>query len=221
MSKLPSTRQLADMAVVLCALTVTALLVKREFFSEPEASPGTRQPSVVENWRTYDTGGRILHSADSTAVRVIEFSDFQCPYCASMHAALDSAAVANPGSFQVRYRHFPLTSIHPFALPAAIASECAGRQGAFKGYHDALFATQAQIGVTPWTEFATRAGVRDTLEFKRCLSDPGARDAVTTDIKAATELKLTGTPALLIEDQLVPGAIDAATLEALLRARAR
>jgi Thioredoxin len=82
---------------------------------------------------------------DSNApVTVIEYADFQCPYCQQMHAALQTAV--QEGRIRWVYRHFPLSSIHPLAFKEAEAAECAGAQGKFWEYADALFATQARLG---------------------------------------------------------------------------
>lgn len=215
MIKLPSLRQAADLTLTLCALTIVALLAKREFIDTAGPGASAREPSRVENWRDYDVGGSILHEGDSAAVRIIEFSDFQCPYCAVMHSALDSVIARMPGKITVRYRHFPLVEIHPSALAAAIGAACAEQQGRFKPFHDALFTAQAQIGIRPWTEFARIAGIPDTTAFRTCMSDSASRQLVETDVSAATALQLTGTPALLIEGQLISGAVGATVLESI------
>ena len=172
-------------------------------------------PSRLADTTGLQFGGRFL--GDSTARTVlVEFSDFQCPFCAKQREALEAIVRAHPRDIAVRFRHLPLRSIHPFAVDAAIASECAGRQKAFESLHDALYSAQRDIGKTTWTTFARRAGVADTLAFASCIGEAEARDRVRVDERAARSFGLSSTPVLIVGDQVYRGYVDVQQLTKLL-----
>jgi protein-disulfide isomerase len=112
----------------------------------------------------------------------------------------------NPGAVTLVYRHFPLERIHRFARQAAIASECASRQGRFAAYHDALFAEDS-LGPDKWMPLARGVGVADTAAFAACLEDSTAEQRVDADVLAGSELRVDGTPTILVNQyRLTDGA---------------
>lgn len=183
-----------------CALIVTGAVVHRIFRGPtyaPSAGPSIR---TERNWERYAVDGQVL-GADDAPVTIIEFSDFQCPFCrrfADYHDSLTTLGI----SVKVIYRHLPAPN-HPYALTAAIASECAGAQGRFEKMHDALFSLPDSLGRAPWWYFARIAGVSDSAAFERCLGNPQPR--LAQDTAAGRRLKVRGTPTLLIHDQRVEG----------------
>jgi protein-disulfide isomerase len=114
------------------------------------------------------------------------------------------------------YRHYPL-STHPHARAAAKASECAGAQGRFEPFHDALFASTDSIGVVPWERFARIAGVPDVTRFKACAASEASVPALALDTAAGHELQVTGTPTMLVNERLITGVPPMDTLEAFVR----
>src|SRR5262249_19545029 len=113
-----------------------------------------------------------IREVTGASVTVIEYSDFQCPYCAEIHQSLKKLAEAS--EIKWVYRNLPLTSIHPHALQAAQAAECAGQQDRFWEYADALFESQAELQASEspnmfFNELAKRIGVDET-RFRSCLS---------------------------------------------------
>jgi protein-disulfide isomerase len=114
-----------------------------------------------------------------------------------------------------------LSSIHPFAIQASHASECAGEQGRFWPMHDAPFAKQDSIGTTSWVSFAEMAGVGDTIAFRTCLSRPSASTALHSDTTAGNKLRIRATPTLLINEHRINGAIPLDSLRAFVLREAR
>ncbi len=111
-----------------------------------------------------------------------------------------------PGKITHVYRYFPLAAVHPQAMMAAVAAECAGQQGRFRAFHDALFADQEALGTRPWVAFAVSAGVADTTSFAHCVADSAkVMPRIRVDIAAGQELGVEGTPALLINDHFFSG----------------
>jgi protein-disulfide isomerase len=98
----------------------------------------------------------------------------------------------------VVFRNLPLTRLHPFAHPAAVAAVCAAMQSQFAQYHDFLFRHQDSLGTLKWTRVAAGAGVKDTAEFTRCLVSSDADAILRADSLAADKLQATGTPTVLV-----------------------
>ncbi len=158
---------------------------------------------------------------DSLAlVEITEFSDFECPACAVGALRLDSLRQALPHIVRVRFRHYPLTHLHPHALDAAIAAECAAREGRFNAFHDSLFNEQARLGLHAWSSFANEAGVNDTIAFNRCMKGGEASTVVARDTLVGRRLHITGTPTLIIGDTMWTGIPSVQTLKALVNREA-
>lgn len=142
------------------------------------------------------------------SVVVIEFSDFQCPYCAQAASAVDSFVDAHESEVLFVYKHLPLTQIHPQAVPAALAAWAAQQQGQFWPFHDALFARQDSLGDDLYVEIATELGL-DLDQFNRDRAREAAQAAIARDLALAAELRLNSTPTFLMNDLLIPGVVPA------------
>lgn len=198
-SKVLST--VTNVVLVLCALAVTGLLVRRELFTPRTASADVLKK--VDHWTELAAGGHTLGPADAP-VRILEFADFQCPYCAALEPDLDSLRSRYPGQVAVIYRHFPIPS-HRYAVSAAQASECAAAQGRFDTFHDALFAAQDSIGHYAWRRFAQIAGVPDRRAFDICVGAHTFQDRVSQDAAAAHSIGALGTPTLVVNGVMLTG----------------
>lgn len=176
------------------------------------ATPAT---GSIENWQDFQGPSLTLMEGDGT-ITIIEFSDFQCPYCASASATLDALAKRYPGQVTVKYRHLPLPS-HPHAVAAAEAAECANEQGAFAHYHDMLFAQRDSIGVKPWEAFAQEAGVPELSVFRECVDSRRYSERVESDIAAAAELGFRATPTFIVNGGIIRGAQAVPAFERLIQ----
>ena len=197
--------------LVSCAIVVTLAVVRREFFPGALFSPPPPQIREIEGWDEVVSGGLRFGSAESDIV-VVEFADFQCPFCVTVAHSLRELRSEFAGQVSFVYRHFPLTSIHEHAMEAAIASECAARQGKFERYHDLLYEEQDAIGVREWTVFAEMAGVPSVDKFRSCLEDDWPRARVMEDARLARRLRLDGTPSVIVNGTLLPGTPSLETL---------
>lgn len=186
---------LANGVLALCAIVVTGLVIRQEFFT---ASPSAAPPRLtqVPGWHGYTRGGH-RSGPDDAPVTMVVFSDFQCPACRLLATHLKALRTEFPEDLVIVHRHSPL-SRHPFAVEAARASECAAQQGRFAAFHDALFVEQSSIGLAPWTRFAVNAGVPDVAAFEQCTAAGAPSPTLHGDTLAANELKVTGTPTVLI-----------------------
>jgi protein-disulfide isomerase len=193
---------LSSAVITVCALLVTGLFVRRQLFVSARVEAQPRTPTYVENWaELVRTGSRI--GPEAAAVQIVEFGDFQCPFCKRFHESMLAVMSERPGVASLVYRHFPL-SYHAHALPAARAGECAGEQGRFEAMAGALFAAQDSIGLTPWVVFAGRAGVGDTLRFKACFEGDTSSDRLAADREAAGRLGIGVTPTVFINGWRLP-----------------
>lgn len=144
--------------------------------------------------------------AADAPITIIEFSDFECPFC-QRYATQTHAQLIDTYGDQIRfvYKDFPLTSIHPQAFPAALAAQCANEQGAFWAYHDLLFSQQLPLGDETYLAYAEQAGL-DAAEFGACYEEQRYLAAVQADFDFATTLGVSSTPTFFINGIAVIGA---------------
>jgi protein-disulfide isomerase len=143
-------------------------------------------------------GAQILGRRDAE-FGIIEYSDFQCPFCARFEQSIFPQlrqAYIDTGRALFAFRELPLQAIHPLAEQAAEAAECAGRQGKFWEMHDRLFASASMLDQSSIQGTANALGLRPG-EFAACLDREGPAD-VQRDASAAKALGVTGTPTFLI-----------------------
>jgi protein-disulfide isomerase len=196
---------MASVALTIGALVIAGVAVHREFFSSPGIAP-SRLTAVreVHGWEQLAHGASL--GAPNTPFHIVEFADFECPFCALVSDTLRQLVRQHPGQLSIVFRHFPLESIHPHALLAALASECALAQGRFEAYHDQLFRSQDSLGKLAWETIARRAGISDVFEFERCLKSERYRSVVEDAIRAGESVGVGGTPTFVFEGKLIMGA---------------
>lgn len=131
---------------------------------------------------------------------LVEFSDYQCPYCMDYFSHTYSQVVADyvkTGKMRYVARDFPGESIHPNALQAAEAARCATEQGKFWVMHDNLFANQKTLGSTGISDSAMASGL-DMAKFQACLDSSKYLDAIRKDEDETLKLGVKGTPAFFL-----------------------
>jgi protein-disulfide isomerase len=151
----------------------------------------------------------VTGSTDRQIVMLV-FSDFQCPFCATANKSLKEFMVKHKDKVTLVYKHFPLTQIHPEALPAARAAWAANKQGKFWEYHDALFANQAKLSDAFYTETATSL----KLDLKKFNADQKLADTfIVQDFQLGRKVAVDGTPTLIMNGEVITGAATLADLE--------
>jgi len=140
----------------------------------------------------------------SAPIEMVEFSDFQCPFCLRAHATVDEVLKKYGDRIHFVYRHYPLPN-HPNARPAAEAAACAAEQGKFWQYHDRLFEQQSRLSEADLKAHAAALGL-DAPKFNACVDSRKYRDQVETDMKEGNEAGVDGTPAFFINGRLLSGA---------------
>ena len=137
-------------------------------------------------------------------VTLVEFSDFQCPYCARLAPVVKRIAGEYPGQVRVVFRQFPLRSIHAHAQKAAEASLCAFDQGRFWEMHDSLFGDIKKLGPEDLTARAKRLNL-DMEAFDQCLNSGKYAAAVQQDLEDGMAAGVSGTPAVFINGRVLKG----------------
>ena len=144
-------------------------------------------------------------------VTIVEFSDFQCPYCGRVASTVMQIHERYPQQVRIVYRNLPLENIHPNARPTAEAAACANAQGRFWEFHDQAFANQRALSAPDLQRYAKEAGL-DVAAFDQCVKERKFQALVEFDLKAATEAAAAagkrglGTPAFFVNGILLSGA---------------
>jgi len=148
-------------------------------------------------------------------VIIVEFSDFQCPYCREVTSTLKSLLDKHPDNLALAFRDMPISQIHPMAMGAAQAARCAGEQGRFWEYHDLLFADQAGLDKPGLASKAQRLQL-DEKQFDACLSSEKYKVQIQQDAQEGMRAGVSGTPGFFINGVFLSGAQPQATFERLI-----
>jgi protein-disulfide isomerase len=154
--------------------------------------------------------------AKDQKIVLLEFSDFQCPYCSKAHQTLKQFMATRQNQVTLVYKHLPLTQIHPEAMPSAKAAWAAGQQGKFWEFHDVLFENQQKLGEPLYVATAKALNL-DLKRFDQDRNGPAASAAIQKDIEMAEKLGVTGTPFLIMNDQVIANGAQLDSLEAALK----
>lgn len=176
-----------------------------------------KNPQVIlESLSRYDQEQRVAsakaiirthtptHGPDNAAVTVVEFSEFQCPFCARAQATLKALRARYGTRVQFAYKHLPL-DFHPQAEPAALASIAAHNQGKFWEYSEALWPHQSKLGERLYTKTAQDLGL-NMEQFNLDRKATSTRQALTRDLLDARSVGAEGTPFFLINGRPLSGA---------------
>jgi len=181
--------------------------------------------------RDLDLEGLPAQGSPSPTVHIVEFSDFQCPFCRKLWDSLETYLEDSPHAVRVYFVNYPLDQscnpgagdMHPQACEAARASICAHAQGKFWAYGSELFEHQSALGRADLVDHAKAVGL-DTAAFEACLEDPKTHERLARDIALGERLELRATPTIYINGYELQGAyplpILAATIDALVAADA-
>ena len=165
---------------------------QQAFLQEMKANP---RPMIGES----PTVGAL----EQTVV-LLEFSDFQCPYCAKAEQSLKQFLANHQHQVTLVYKHLPLTSIHSQAMPAAAAAWAAGQQDKFWQYHDALFAQQDKLGEKLYVATAKAMNL-DLEQFNRDRGGEAAITAIQQDMVLAARLGIHSTPSFMMNGEAFSG----------------
>jgi Na+/H+ antiporter NhaA/predicted DsbA family dithiol-disulfide isomerase len=216
---------LAEAKVGLLAAAVGASLTGWLLFRALELLPATvraRQlaqttETIVDLAVPVDAEIDHVRGADDAPVTIVEYADFECPYCGRAEPALRDLVSEFGDDIRYVFRHLPLSDVHPHAQLAAEAAEAAGKQGRFWEMHDLLFAHQEALLPPDLLEYATELGL-DSARIERELRYNEYAARIARDTESAELSNVSGTPTFFVNGHRHRGAYDLATLEAAVRA---
>jgi protein-disulfide isomerase len=156
-----------------------------------------------------------MRGAATAPITIIEFGDFQCPYCQGAEQILKSLMDKYKDKLRVGFRDFPLKQIHPDAQQAAEASRCAGEQGKFWEYHDLLYANQSRLDANGLREHARAVGL-DLEKFSACLTSWKFTPAVENDFRLGLASGVSSTPSFFVNGIVISGLQPASSFEKII-----
>jgi len=189
--------------MVATALAVGAAAIHHEFFTQRAQPPIPMKTVFQPTWKDLSAYGHWI--GDSTAkVRLVEFGEFECPYCRRFEIAFRQAQVQAGNAVALLFVQYPIPG-HKFAKRAALAAECASQWGKWEPFHDVMYAQQDSLGIKSWSAFAADAGVKDTIAFNKCLSASTTSVFIDSGVAIGKRFKIHGTPTLLVDGWQYPG----------------
>lgn len=189
------------------------LEVLQKYAIEQQAKEQKAQADAIKQVRKNTKaliGDSPAMGASNRQIVMVAFSDFQCPFCATADKSVKQFMAKHKDKVTLVYKYFPLTQVHPEALPAARAAWAANKQGKFWEYHDALYANQAKLGEAFYTETANSL----KLDLNKFNADRKIADnSIVEDFKLGRKIGIDGTPTFIINGEVVTGAASLADLE--------
>jgi protein-disulfide isomerase len=161
------------------------------------------------------TNGAPFKGSEKAQVTIVKFEDFECPYCKRVQPTLADVLKQYDGKVRVVHKDLPLEAIHPQAQLAAEGARCAGEQGKFWEYHDALYAKAPKLAANNLKAYAKDMGL-DAAKFDQCLTSGKYKAAVQKDLSEGAQLGLTGTPTFFINGREISGALPVEAFAAII-----
>lgn len=199
-------KNLIPVAIIIAALIIAGAIVLATMIYVKEAPP-IQLPQKEDSLSGISIEGRPVLGNAEAPVTLIEFSDFECPFCARYANDTFSQIkkeYVDTGKVKMVFKHFPLP-FHQFAQKAAEAGECAFEQGKFWEYKEILFSNQENLDINSFKKYAQDL-LLDTQEFNNCLDSGRFREKVAKDLKEGEDAGVTGTPTFFINGEKLVGA---------------
>ncbi len=187
---------------------IAAENVPEEVASPTPAQSQVENPSEVPEVVRYDipVDDDPVIGPEDAPITIVEFSDYECPYCQQWHTEVfDRLMLAYPEQVRLMYRDFPISNIHPNAVPAAIAANCALEQDMFWDYHDKLFRMELGLSTDAYQEYASQLDL-NVEKFVECLDSGRYEEEVQADFDFAANLGVRSTPTFFVNGIAVVGA---------------
>ncbi len=186
-----------------------AELAKAQQQANEPANQQEQQPEIKIDLQIAESD-HVLGNKDAK-VKIFEFSDMQCPYCARFHTVMEQLVKAYPNDVAWVFKQFPIQS-HPLGMPGAIAGECAADQGKFWEMTAMIFANQSTLTADSFAKFAKDLGL-DVTKFNTCVKDNPHSAKISADYQKGIESGVGGTPTSFVNNQAVPGAVPYESLK--------
>lgn len=198
-------------AIIVAAFIIAGAVITVNRDKSPSEA-GQNEADTGSSGLTVREQDHVRGNSDAP-VTIVEYSDFQCPFCQRFHPTVKRILDDYPNQVNWVYRHFPL-GFHENAQPAAEASECAAEQGKFWEFADGLFENQSKLGNAFYKELAQDLGL-NAEQFDNCVSSRKYKDIVEADYQEGIKDGVTGTPGSFVNGEQVSGAVPYETLKAI------
>lgn len=210
MSRTAQMKSTLDVISSVALIVAATAFIWTAFFREPSSRSASRAVQVESIEGVGLDAARITNSLGAGSIAIVEFSDFQCPFCAK-HAndvlpVLKKELIVK-GDVRYIAMHFPIEELHAMALKASEAAECASKQGRFWEMHERLFADSATLSTDDFAHHAESIGL-DGDAFSECLQHGQTLDKIRDDQAEGRRLGVTGTPAFFLGVFRADGGID-------------
>ena len=172
----------------------------------PAPAPRPSAPARPDPEKIYEIeiGDSPIRGSESAKVTIVEWADFQCPFCVRVHPTLEKIAEEYGDKVRFGFKHLPL-SMHTKARAAHQASEAAHRQGKFWEMHDRIFANPKDLSEETYLRYANEIGL-DIEKYKSDFSSSSVRKTIDADLAKARELGVSGTPSFFLNGRFLSGA---------------
>jgi len=197
-------KKLIDKGTPVSQLYDALIKGKAKGMGTPQAAAPPPKPPVSNEVYKVEIDKAPRKGGTAPKITLIEFSDFQCPYCARAKGTLDELLKIYKDNLEISFKHFPLP-FHNNAMPAALAAVAAGEQGKFWEMYDKLFANQQSLDAASLDKYAQELGL-DTAKFKAAIADPKTKAVVEADMKQANQFGVQGTPSFFVNGRAFSGA---------------
>lgn len=175
-----------------------------EKYEEKQIGQLTGNTTDSLDWRILATSDDPVIGPQDAPVVIIEFLDYQCPFCREAYPIMKQVVAAYPDTVKLIIRDFPIDSVHPEAINAAVAANCAEAQGKFWQYHDALYIEQDNLGGDLYAKLATKLALNSN-QFTSCIQSLSVRNEIGDDFNDGVRAGVTGTPTFFVNGQKVEG----------------
>jgi protein-disulfide isomerase len=162
-----------------------------------------------------DSGKGFARGAKDAAVTIVEFSDFQCPYCQAVVATINQLMAQYAGKIKLIFRDFPIPNLHPLAPKAHEAARCAAEQDKFWEYHDLLFERSPRLSPAELKQYARELKLNGE-NFDKCFDAGKYQAAIASDVQDGMRLGASGTPTFFINGRMIVGSQPISTFQKII-----
>ena len=178
--------------------------MQRYFMRKQEQQQQAQMEEQFKNPQNIEIGESPVKGPADAKVTIVEFSDFQCPFCKRGKDTMEAVLAKYPKDVKLAFKHMPLP-FHSKAMPAAKAAAAAARQGKFWQMHDEFFANQSQLGADYFVKTAEKLGL-NVEKFKADMESAEVKKAIEDDVALAKKFGIQGTPGFFVNGVAVKGA---------------
>ena len=216
---------IAVFSTISASVFMVAFFTGKGFEAQPSDKVAEVEAAAVQPTEAADvaevpavSSDDYVKGPDNAKVTLIEYSDFECPYCARHNSTIQDIMDEYGNDVRLVFRNFPL-SFHPNAQDAALAAECAGEQGKFWEMHDKIFEANdaGTLSANTWSEAAGDLGL-NTNKFNDCMDSDKYAEKITQQMQDGMEAGVQGTPATFVNGKMVSGALPYETFVQIIEA---